>query len=97
MKTTYRKVFPNHFDLPKRIERLGELAYIFWWSWNPEAERLYRLIDKELWEEVYHSPIQFLKQVARSRLNAVTQDRYYLTRFDKIFDGCGHPHNLGFR
>jgi len=24
---TYKKVFPNHYLLPERINRLGELAY----------------------------------------------------------------------
>ena len=28
------------FDLPKRIARLGELAYNLWWTWQPEAARL---------------------------------------------------------
>ena len=31
---------PNHFSLPRRISRLGELAYNLWWVWNPEAQRL---------------------------------------------------------
>jgi len=30
---------PNHFDLPQRIRRLGELAYNLWWTWQPDAQR----------------------------------------------------------
>ena len=26
---------PNHFHLPKRIEKLGELAYNLWWRLEP--------------------------------------------------------------
>ena len=47
---------PNNSHLPRRIERLHELAYNLWWTWNPEAERLFKLIDSDLWEGVYHNP-----------------------------------------
>ena len=43
---------PNHFVLPRRITRLGELAYNLWWSWNPEAQMLFTIIDKQLWNQV---------------------------------------------
>jgi starch phosphorylase len=32
---------PNHFSLPRRISRLGELAYNLWWAWNPDAARFF--------------------------------------------------------
>jgi starch phosphorylase len=79
----FRSKLPNHFNLPKRIERLGEFAYNLWWTWNPEAERLFRLIDQDLWEEANHNPVVFLRQVARARLNAVTYDRYFIGVYDK--------------
>ena len=75
---------PNNFSLPRRIQRLGELAYNLWWTWNPDSQRLYSRIDKDLWERVYHNPIIFLRKVERARLNAVTQDRYYLDFYDRI-------------
>ena len=80
----FRAKLPNHFNLPKRIERLGELAYNLWWTWSAEAERLFRLIDSDLWEEVYHNPIRFLREVHRQQLNAVTYDRYFLGFYDRL-------------
>ena len=82
MKTTFRTKIPAHFSLPPRIHRLGELAYNLWWTWNPDAQRLYANIDKELWNSVAHNPIVFLREVERARLNAVTNDRYYLDFYD---------------
>ena len=32
---------PNHYSLPRRINRLGELAFNMWWTWNPDAMRLF--------------------------------------------------------
>jgi glycogen phosphorylase len=81
----FRAEIPNHFSLPRRINRLGELAYNLWWSWNPDAQRLFSRIDRELWENVSHNPVRFLRQVERPKLNAVTNNRYYLEFYDRTF------------
>lgn len=81
----FRTEIPNHFSLPRRINRLGELAYNLWWTWNPDAQRLYSRVDPELWEQTYHNPVLFLRQVERSKLNAVTNNRYYLDFYDRTF------------
>ena len=78
-----QEITPNHFSLPRRIERLGELAYNLWWTWNPDVQRLYKRIDSDLWEETSHNPIQFLRKVERAKLNAVTHDSYYLDFYDR--------------
>jgi glycogen phosphorylase len=91
---------PNHFSLPRRINRLSELAYNLWWVWNPDAQVLFSQIDKALWERVYHNPVVFLRQVERSRLNAVTFDRYYLDFYDRVFrnfDQYMHSENTWFK
>lgn len=79
----FRTEIPNRFSLPRRIHRLGELAYNLWWTWNPDAQRLFIRIDRDLWEDTYHNPVSFLRQVERARLNAVTYNRYYLEYYDR--------------
>jgi len=76
---------PVKFNLPRRINRLGELAYNLWWTWNPDAQRLFSRIDLNLWEQTYHNPILFLKQIKRSRLDAMIRDRYFLDFYNRIF------------
>jgi starch phosphorylase len=75
---------PVKLSLPRRLKRLEELAYNLWWVWHPEAQRLFREIDSLLWESTYHNPIMFLQKVDRSRLNAATDDRYFLDKFDRV-------------
>ncbi len=82
---SFRTTPPNLFSLPPRLKRLGELAYNLWWTWNPDAERLFKLIDTDLWEQVYHNPVRFLQQMERARANAVSYDRYYLDLYDRVF------------
>ena len=53
----FRGTPANHFELPDHIERLGKLAYNLWWTWRPDAQRLFKWIDDYLWEETYHNPV----------------------------------------
>lgn len=82
---TFHTKIPNHFDLPRRISRLGELAYNLWWSWNPLAQRLLNRIDNALWERVNHNPLRFLSQVGRVEINAAALDPVYLEIYDQVF------------
>jgi starch phosphorylase len=81
----FRTKTPNHFDLPRRINRLGELAYNLWWTWNPSAQRLFYRIDYALWERLNHNPLLFLRSVGRSEVNAAAQNPFYLEIYDRVF------------
>ncbi len=83
--TEFHTRIPNHFDLPRRIKRLGELAYNLWWTWQPNAQRLFSRIDNDLWESLSHNPILLLRQAERSGLNEVAQDNQYLALYDSVF------------
>jgi starch phosphorylase len=81
----FKAEIPNQFRLPRRIRRLGMIVYNLWWTWNPDAQRLFDHIDRDLWERTHHNPVRFLRQVERAKLNAVTQDRFYLNFYDRTF------------
>ena len=82
---TFRTQLPDGFDLPKRLARLNELAYNLWWTWQPEAGRVFRRLDSALWERLGHNPIRFLREIGRPRLNQVAKDKEYLALFDRVF------------
>jgi len=67
MTNNFQKVFPNHFKIPEKIKRLGELAYNLWWVWNPGGLRLYPTLDRRLWEKTNHNPIAFLHQIDKQK------------------------------
>ncbi len=81
---------PNHFSLPRRLDRLGELAYNLWWTWTPDAEYLFSRIDQELWERTYHNPVKLLRNVERSQLNAVSQDSHYMDLYTAVINAFDH-------
>ncbi len=79
---TFRTTLPDGFNLPKRIARLSELAYNLWWTWQPEAQRIFGRLDYDLWESLGHNPIRLLREVGRPRLNQVSKDPEYLALYD---------------
>ncbi len=83
--TTFKSKLPARFDLPRRINRLSELAYNLWWVWNPMAQRVFNRTDNNLWERVNHNPIRLLREVSRPVLNAASQDPVYLEIYDQVF------------
>ncbi len=82
---TFKTKLPKPFDLPKRIERLGELAYNLWWTWQPEATRLFSKLDYDMWERLGHNPIRLLREIGRTRLSLVSKDKEYLDLYDRVF------------
>ena len=73
-------------QLPKRIEKLSEIANNLWWSWNTEFLRLFQRIDGDLWENSNKNPIKFLKHVSQERLENVAKDVNFLKEYDKIVE-----------
>lgn len=82
---TFRSTLPDGFNLPKRLARLGELAYNLWWTWHPDATRLFGRLDFDLWERIGHNPIRMLREVGRPRLSQAAKDKEYLAAYEAVF------------
>ena len=82
---TFRTQYPDSFNLPKKLARLGELAYNLWWTWNPNATRLFARLDFDLWERLNHNAICMLREIDRDRLSEVTRDADYMYSYKRVF------------
>jgi len=74
-------VLPN---LPARLGRLLELAQNMYWTWQPDARRLFRELDADVWENSNHNPVVVLQEVDQERLETVSQDSAYLGSYDAV-------------
>jgi starch phosphorylase len=86
-------------ELPEEIKRLKDLASNLYYSWNPEARQLFRTIDKELWQDVNHNPVKFLREVQQKKLEKYANDAEYLALFKKViveFDQYMKPKETWF-
>jgi len=70
--------------IPARINRLRDIAYNYWWAWNPNATDLFNRIDSQLWESIYHNPVQFLRNVRQRNLIAAVDNPTWLADYDAV-------------
>src|SRR4051812_18100585 len=75
------QVFP---DVPEPLQALLELSRNLWWVWNPDAVELFRRLDRQLWEEVYHNPVKLLGSIEQSKLANAARDEGYLAHLQRV-------------
>jgi glycogen phosphorylase len=82
--TTIRtfQVFP---DVPTPLQPLLELAHNLWWVWNPDAVELFRRLDRQLWELVYHNPVKLLGMIDQKLLARMASDDGYLAHLSRVY------------
>ena len=73
-------------DVPEKLAFLKELADNLWWSWNNDAESLFRRMDPSLWEDVQHNPKLLLEKIDYKRLMVLEDDDKYVADLKLIFD-----------
>ncbi|HRV95656.1 MAG TPA: alpha-glucan family phosphorylase [Anaerolineae bacterium] len=70
--------------IPERINRITDVAYNLWWSWHPEAQELFKMIDAQLWEDVYHNPVLFLSSVRQSDLDKAANNADFIKAYHEV-------------
>jgi starch phosphorylase len=78
--------------IPERITRLVEIAYNLWWTWHPEAQDLFRRIDARLWEDVYHNPVLFLREVRQSSLDIAANSPEFIRTYHTVLTAFDEYH-----
>lgn len=70
--------------LPTSLNRLADLAYNYWWCWQPDLISLLQSIDPHLWELCAHNPVKLLSTVSYNRLSQLTIDPLFCDRLQEI-------------
>lgn len=70
--------------MPDKLQRLPELAYNVWWSWNAEAREVFRRLDYPLWRRSQHNPVKVLRLISPAALEVKANDAAFLRRFNKV-------------
>ncbi len=74
-------VFPN---VPQRLQKLNDFMYNLWWTWSPQAQSMFRMLDPEIWEQVNHNPVKLLRRVSPQRLASLAEDSDFLALYDGV-------------
>jgi starch phosphorylase len=70
--------------LPPKLEKILDIAYNIWWVWNSDALELFRRMDRDLWEEVYHNPIKLLGSISQQRLKELESDPSFVAHLEEV-------------
>ncbi len=68
-------------NVPRRLERLPELAYNLFWTWQVETRELFRRLDPELWEATQHNPVGLLRETPN--LGAAAEDAGFVEAYHR--------------
>nr|WP_238590472.1 alpha-glucan family phosphorylase [Nitrospira moscoviensis] len=71
-------------SLPLSLTRLSEVAHNLWWSWTPQARRLFESIDPTLWFYTHHNPVKLLADVKPERLARLAEDPSFLRQYSAV-------------
>ncbi len=81
MKIQLFNVSPS---VPEELAFLETLSKNLWWSWNIDANELFRRINPILWNSCNCNPLEFLDQIPQSRFEALVKDDPFLQHLDRV-------------
>src|SRR6266542_5566742 len=65
-------------------DRLDRLARNLWWTWHPDAQRLFASLDPRLWDSTHHNPIKTLKLLTPERRESLDDDGAFVVHLECV-------------
>lgn len=81
----WRDIYP-HSKLPKKLEKLHEIATNLWWVWNHEGAKLFGDIDAELWKSTEGNPVLLLQKLSSKRMKEIMENHEMMAKIDYVYD-----------
>jgi glycogen phosphorylase len=69
------------------LERLRRLANNLWWSWNPDAQRLFASLDPKEWTASNQSPKLTLGRLGAEALARLAEDPRFMAHLERVEGG----------
>ena len=83
MKIRSFRVIPT---LPEMLNPILSLAYNIWYCWNHKGLRLFQHMDRDLWEETGHNPVDMLSRISQGRIMDLMEDEGFLSQMRKTYE-----------
>ena len=72
--------------LPEMLKPVKDLAMNLWFSWNQQGLRLFRHMDRDLWEKIVHNPVNMISKISQSRIMDLLEDEGFLSQMEKTYE-----------
>ncbi len=72
--------------IPDRFNGLKRLSRNLWWTWQPDAHELFRMIDPKQWEILHHNPMALLEALTINQMKELTRNEEFTSKLDAIYE-----------
>jgi len=72
--------------LPPKLEVLKELAYNYYWCWHPDTRELFVRLDRKIWEEVGHNPVQLLNKIPYQQFLELSEQSDFTNYLEYVYE-----------
>jgi starch phosphorylase len=79
----FRSTSLADIELPKEVAGLRDLAYNLWWTWNPQARRMFAHIEPGLWA-IYRNPVELLINIEPHHWESLLEDEVFITMYKSV-------------
>ncbi len=66
------------------IDELHDLAYNLWWSWHPEAQRIFHELSPFFWEHSNHNPVEVMQWISGPELRGKLLNQEFRERVAEV-------------
>ncbi len=74
----------NRTSLPENLKALDDISWNFYWSWQPDGDKLFSNMDQELWVRSEQNPRRFLNDVKEIRLWQKSADTAFVEQLQEF-------------
>ncbi len=67
------------------LEKLSVLSRNLWWSWNFEAQSIFRDLSPQVWERTHHNPVAVLSEMSKEEVLARIGDDEFTARIESAW------------
>lgn len=71
--------------LPEKLQPLKELAFNLWWSWNFEADDMFRMIDPVKWRAFEYNPVKLIESLSQDDIDRLVADDNFIQTMDNVY------------
>ena len=83
MKIRSFRVVPT---LPETLSPILTLAYNLWYCWNQKGLRLFQHMDRDLWEQTCHNPVEMISRLSQGRILDLLEDEGFLSQMHRTWE-----------
>ncbi|MDW7980817.1 MAG: alpha-glucan family phosphorylase [Verrucomicrobiales bacterium] len=73
-------------EVDRLVKELRRVAWNLWWTWDYEAQELFRDLSPRCWQNLYHNAVAVLREVSDYELRVRLQDPELAARARRVVD-----------